>query len=474
MILFELNVRLYRRTLSELAAEHLERLAALGFDWIWLMGLWRIGPRAIAISRTYGDDFEGSPYAIHDYEVSPELGGEPALRAFVERAHALGLRVMADFVPNHMSVDSPLIDAHPDYVIHWSPSFRDAHWSDYFDHPKGRLAHGKDPYFAGWTDTVQLDYTHVGLRAHQIETLRRLARIVDGVRCDMAMLVLRDQIKRQWFPRVDQALFDHHFPEEFWSEAIRTIKRDRPEFTFMAEVYWDKEPYLQHLGFDFTYDKKLHDLLAHAAPEAEIAGYLGGADPAYLRRSVHFLENHDEERARVRFGDRQRAAAILSFGVPGAVFVHQGEMEGVSEKLPVQRRIPREHAPVDPARQRFYAELLRCVRDPLLREGSLDILRAEGGLVLVLRRRAGRAALVGACPGHHPPEKSPAFTVPGALLGAAGAAGEGGLTFLDQLAGGTVTAARRGEDVVFAEGAVASFAEHRGFVLSPIGGESGR
>lgn len=462
VILFELNVRLHRRTLAELADEQLERLAALGFDWVWLMGLWRIGDAAIAISRRYGADFEGSPYAIADYEVSPELGGEPALRAFVERAHALGLKVMADFVPNHVAVDSPMLDAHPDFAIHWNPGCRDAHEGDYFDHPRGRLAHGKDPYFAGWTDTAQLDYSHPPLRAHQIGVLRRLAGLVDGVRCDMAMLVLREQIKRQWFPRVDQALFDHHFPEEFWSEAIRSVRAEHPGFTFMAEVYWDKEPTLQALGFDLTYDKKLHDLLAYAAPAGEIAGYLAQADAGYLRRSVHFLENHDEERAAVRFGARQRAAAILSFALPGAVFVHQGEMEGLREKIPVQRRIPLQREQPDPALGRFYAELLACVRDPLFREGEMELLGVQEGVILFLRRLGGRVALVGGSAGYDDRAESPALSLPLARLAAAG--GEG-LGLRDCLGGALIPLVHQGERILLAAGAIASWPGRRAFAL---------
>src|SRR5262249_51103009 len=144
-------------------------------------------------------------------------------------------------------------DSHPEYFIFSNTDLRDERPTDYFNHRVGRLAHGRDPYFAGWTDTVQFDYVHPGLRAHQIEVLKKLAGMVDGLRCDMAMLVLREQIKNQWFPRVDWWAFNDHMPEEFWSEAIRAVKGLRSDFIFMAEVYWDKEPYLQQLGFDLTY-----------------------------------------------------------------------------------------------------------------------------------------------------------------------------------------------------------------------------
>ncbi|APR80524.1 Sucrose phosphorylase [Minicystis rosea] len=460
MILLEIPARVGHHDLAALADAHIDRAAALGFDWIWLMGLWRIGPEAVRLSRTFAPDFEGSPYAIADYEVSPELGGEAALRAFVSRAHARGISVMADFVPNHMSLDSPLVSAHPEYAIHWNPSVRDASPSDYFDHPGGRLAHGKDPYFPGWSDTVQLDYSHPGLRAHQVSVLERIAGLVDGVRCDMAMLVLREHVKGHWFPRVDQGAFDRAYPEEFWSTAIRAVKAKRPDFTFMAEVYWDKEPRLQGLGFDFTYDKKLYDLLADGRAAEDIAAHLAGLPSEYVKRSVHFLENHDEERAAVRFGRRTRPAAILSYALPGAVFVHQGQMEGFTEKLPVQRWEPTRRETVDADLSRFHARLLAVVRDPVFRQGTLEVLGAQQGLVLLVRRHEGKVALVGADPRAERRESPPIEVLLERLGIAAGA------RVIDRWTGDPIDGVEIAEGRLrLRAGAVASFAEGHGFLL---------
>jgi glycosidase len=451
MMIFEVSARLHHRDLRQLADAHVDRAADLGFDWIWPMGVWRTGAASVALSRTLAPDFEGSPYAIADYVVADDLGGDAALDDFVARARARGLRVMADFVPNHVAVDSPLLDAHPEWAIHWNPDLRDAHPADYFDHPKGRIAHGKDPWFAGWTDTAQLDYTHPGLRAHQIDVLRRIAARVDGVRCDMAMLVLRDQVHRQWFPRVDRAAFDAAWPDELWREAIAAVRAEHPDFRFMAEVYWDKEPELQWLGFEHTYDKKLYDLLAHGRP----------AD--YLVRTVHFLENHDEERAAVRFGRRARPSALVSFAVPGAVFVHEGQMQGLREKLPVQRREPLQAETPDAELEAFYARLLRCVKGPLYRQGSLEVLGVHEGLLVWLRRHEGRVALCGADLGATQLE-SPALDVPlhrlglgaGAVSGARDAWIDAPLDLGAQVAGGALRLPR---------GAFAGFADAHGFLL---------
>lgn len=461
MILLELNARLGHHDLAHLADTHLARAAKLGFDWVWLMGVWKTSPASVAISRALQPDFEGSPYAVFEYEVSPELGGEPALRAFVERAHALGIKVMVDFVGNHVARDAPLLDAHPEFAVHWKPTVRNAHPADYFEHPKGRFAHGKDPYFPGWTDTAQLDYAHPALRAHQIEVLKKIAGLVDGVRCDMAMLVLRDHVRQHWFPKVGKDAFHAAYPEEFWSEAIRAVRAAHEGFTFMAEVYWDREPRLQWLGFDLTYDKKLYDLLAQRRRVDDIVGYLVNANEEYLHRCVHFVENHDEERAAARFGRRARPAALLSFAVPGAVFVHQGQMEGRTEKIPVQRREPLTREEPDADLAAFYARLLGLVKDPIFREGELDVQGSQQGMVLLVRRYAQRMALVGADPsareGDHP-------TLEFALdrLGiAAGAA----VRCADLWSGAVVPVEVSDGRLRLPQGAVKSFADTHGFLL---------
>ena len=462
MILFELNARLHNKSFDELADEHLPRLAALGFDWIWLIGIWRMGPAGVVLSRKYAPDFEGSPYAIAAYEVEPLLGGEAALRAFVARAHAAGIKVMVDFVPNHLAFDTPLIDQDPGMVIHSNPSIRREVKTDYYDHPRGRLAHGKDPYFEGWNDTVQLDYAYPPLRAHQIGELQRIARLVDGVRCDLAMLVLREHVKNNWFPGVDQVAFDAAYPREFWEEAVTAVRVERPDFVFMAEVYWDNEPRLQALGFDYTYNKKLYDLLAHHAPPAETAAQLASWPTTYLERSVHFLENHDEERAAQRFGRRTRPSAVLSYAIPGAVFVHQGQMEGFTEKLPVQRRFPLVNETPDAALHRFYVRLLSLVRRPVFRDGELAIVGAESEVILALRRRGDERVLVGANPCGHRQATSPALTIPLDLLGL-----EPGspIRATDLWTGAAIPLTASPTALLLAEGAVASWTENHAFLL---------
>lgn len=465
MIIYEMNARVHGKRFDKITKDDLKKLAGYGFDWLWVMGIWRISEAGRAISRIMASDFEGSPYAITTYDVNPDLGGDKAFAKLVERAHSVGLKVMADFVPNHMAVDSPLIDEHPEYFIHSNPDLRDENPTDYFVHRSGRkLAHGKDPYFAGWTDTVQLDYVHPDLRAHQINELKRLATMVDGLRCDMAMLLLKEQIKNQWFPRVGWDQFNYYMPNEFWSDAISTIKYIRPDFVFMAEVYWDKEHYLQQLGFDLTYDKKLYDMLAHNNEPERISQYFNSVSYEYISRSVHFLENHDEERAAHRFGWRQRPAAVISFTIPGVPFVHQGQMDGFAEKLPVQRVRPLKEEVPNEYLRRFYLRLLEIVKTRTFREGDMFTLGVQSGILLVRRKLEGQAALIGVDTTGRQQEASPAIEL---SLGSIGFNRGAKLKFTDLWTGKPIEKVIVEEDFIKLDyDAVPSWSENMAFLIS--------
>src|SRR5262249_34048735 len=150
------------------------------------------------------------------------------------------------------------------------------------------LAHGKDPYFAAWTDTAQLDYRRAETHAAMIELLHSLAKRCDGLRCDMAMLVLSDVFARTWerFP-----LASHPPPAEFWQDAIHGIKSVHAGFLFLAEAYWGLESHLLGLGFDYTYDKTLYDGLV-ARDAGRVYHHLVETRPELISEGAHFLENH--------------------------------------------------------------------------------------------------------------------------------------------------------------------------------------
>ena len=150
-----------------------------------------------------------------------------------------------------------------------------------------------------------------------IGELLKIAGQCDGVRCDMAMLVLPDVFERTW-----------GIPSQpFWPKATERVREQAPDFCFMAEVYWDLEWTLQQQGFDYTYDKRLYDRLRdrHARPVRE--HFWAGLD--YQDKLARFLENHDEPRAAATFPPGvHEAAAVITFLSPGLRFFHQGQFEG--------------------------------------------------------------------------------------------------------------------------------------------------
>ena len=140
----------------------------------------------------------------------------------------------------------------------------------------------------------------------------------------------------------------------------------------MAEVYWDLEWTLQQQGFDYTYDKRLYDRLreGHARPVRDHFR----ADMDFQRKSARFLENHDEPRAAATFElEKHKAAAVLTFLCPGLRFVHQGQREGFTKRIPVHLgRGPDE--PTNSELETFYARLLNCVERPEARCGEWSLL----------------------------------------------------------------------------------------------------
>jgi glycosidase len=127
--LTELSRRLGQRaTLDDIPDAELDRLAELGFDWIWLLSVWQTGPEAQRVSRTNpewrhefhetlseltDEDIPGSGFAITGYTVHTALGGNSALARLRERLKQHGLKLMLDFVPNHMGLGHPWALDHP-------------------------------------------------------------------------------------------------------------------------------------------------------------------------------------------------------------------------------------------------------------------------------------------------------------------------------------------------------------------------
>lgn len=377
-------------TLDRLPDALLDAAAGHRFDWIWMLGVWQTGDAgrraALAPELRAGfardlpdvrdEDVVGSPFAVAGYDVHRDLGGDAALARLRDRLRARGLRLMLDFVPNHVALDHPWVQAHPEYFITGTEqdlAREPGNWVR-LDTPRGALilAHGRDPGLAGWTDTLQLNHRHPALREALIRELLRVAARCDGVRCDMAMLLEPDVIARTWGERARPTDGAAPIDTPFWPEAIARVRRADPDFLFLAEVYWDLEWRLQQHGFDFTYDKRLYDRLRDGAP-GPVRDHLA-AEPAFSDRCARFLENHDEPRAAAVFTpDRHRAAAALTFLVPGLRFFHEGQLQGRRRHATIQlaRRAPE---PPDPGVRALYDDLLALLARPVLRDGTWRLI----------------------------------------------------------------------------------------------------
>ncbi|MHC5080373.1 MAG: alpha-amylase family glycosyl hydrolase, partial [Planctomycetota bacterium] len=262
----------------------------------------------------------------------------------------------------------------PERFVRKRPEDREREVHNVFVHTAGGVerifAHGRDPNFDGWTDTVQLDYRLPATRRAMADLLLELAGRCDGVRCDMAMLVNRDVFLRTWGGTFRPPL------AEFWPSAITDVKARYPGFLMLAEVYWDMEWDLQQMGFDYTYDKRLYDRLRRGEGRAVREHLRAHMD--YQNRLTRFIENHDEDRALAAFGpERARAAAVLSLTLPGMRLFHVGQMEGFRVKVPVQLgRRPREIP--DPNWEAFYRRLVRALRHRVFHEGAWHLLEPGG------------------------------------------------------------------------------------------------
>lgn len=395
-IIYEINAwvwlnelaRRYGRSieLGGVPAREWDQLAESGFDGVWLMGVWERSPvgREISLNtpavqeecrRTLPDfapgDVSGSPYCIHRYVVDEHLGGKAGLASARKALAERELRLLLDFVPNHVAPDHPWLREHSEYFVQGSKEDLAKDPVSFLAAGNVVLARGRDPYFPAWPDTVQVNAFSPGLRQAAISTLKNIAGQCDGVRCDMAMLLLNSVFSRTWKDRAGPVP-----GSEYWREVIRGTRQQAPAFLFIAEAYWDLEWELQQQGFDFCYDKRLYDRLVHE-DALSVRGHLtAGLD--YQDHLIRFLENHDEPRCAETFRDRKaRAAALVIMTTPGAKLLHEGQFEGARVKLSVHLG-HRPQEPVDADLREFYGSLLRLVTEQHLLQGEWQLCECQG------------------------------------------------------------------------------------------------
>jgi len=372
--------------LSSVPPAEWDAIASFGFDAVWLMGVWERSPAGIAIANQnaallndfrralsdfHPEDNVGSPYCVRSYRVDPRLGGPEGLSVARNELARRGIRLVLDFVPNHVSPDHPWVTEHPEYFIRGTVDDVRNDSASFVEVDGKIFACGRDPYFPAWPDVLQLSAFQPGLRQAVVETIASIASQSDGIRCDMAMLLLNPIFARTWGSRAGQQP-----ATEYWDDVIPAIKRTHPNFLFIAEAYWDLEWDLQQKGFDFCYDKRLYDRLEHDNAEA-VRLHLC-ADLAYQGKLLRFIENHDEPRAAATFSpEKERAAAVTMATLPGARLFYEGQFEGQKVRPPVFLGRCRQE-PVDQALRAFYAKLLNAIDTPVFRSGRWSLCGRSG------------------------------------------------------------------------------------------------
>ena len=370
-------------TLANVPASVWDDIARQGFDYLYLMGVWQRSPlgRQIALHdaglrteydralpRWTSDDVTGSPYCIADYVPDARMGGWAGLDEARAALHRRGVRLVVDFVPNHTAFDHAWVATSPERYVLGTEEDILAAPNAFRRVADAIIACGRDPHFPPWTDVAQLNTFNPDTRRALKTTLHEIAAHADGVRCDMAMLLLNDVFERTW-----GGVLRGGWPppaDEFWPGAIA----ETPSLLYLAEVYWDLEWTLQQQGFEYTYDKRLLDRL-HSGSAPGIGAHLR-ADGGFQRRLVRFLENHDEARSVVSLEPRVTAAAATMATLPGMRFYFDGQTAGARVRVPVQLgRWPEE--PVDPALRALYTRLLGTTAGRLFHEGSWSMLPLE-------------------------------------------------------------------------------------------------
>jgi hypothetical protein len=391
MQIYELNVRTWiserskeigrPATLDDLPHEMLDRWVEDGFTWLYLLGTWTIGPLSAEVSRKDQHlchylnsvlpnfsqaDIVGSPFAIQSYQAPPEFGGDDALSRLRQRARSSGLSLMLDFVPNHIGLDHAWATSHPEFCIQGDEWLLRKHPEAYGRVGNRILAFGRDPFFMPWSHSVQLDYSNEQLQEAMIQAASSVAARCDGLRCDVAMLLLPDVFANTW----KRAM------KPFWRPCLDRVRAEHPGTVFMAEVYWNREYELQQAGFDFTYDKILYDRLLDGDAES-IRAHLR-ATSEYQSHCLRFLENHEEQRAAAKFIDpnHHRGALLLSGMVPGMLLCHYGQEEGrrLHSSLHASRR-PQEDGS-EPHRE-AYKQLMLLLSEPARHDGAWTLLEPK-------------------------------------------------------------------------------------------------
>jgi hypothetical protein len=370
--------------LADVPESQWDAIAAMGFDAVWLMGVWQRSPisRRLDQQNTAAfpaytealpgwtpDDIIGSPYSILQYEPEGRIGSWQDIDFARGKLHQRKMALFLDFVGNHTALDHAWTHDHPEYYVQGAKENFDHAPNSFYKIESARgtvyIALGRDPYFPAWDDVAQLNHFSPEMRAAQLAELEKISSHCDGVRCDMSMLQLNEIFERIWRPLIGNTKVP---AKEFWTDARAAV----PDLTLLGEAYWGTEGQLIDLGFDFVYDKGLYDSVRDGNV-GDIHWRLS-APFEYQSHVGRFLENHDEPRFAAVFGDdRFVSAATLMGTLPGLRFYQQGEERGVKLRTPIELCDIADQ-PTDPVREQFFKKLFAATREDAFHNGVWRVL----------------------------------------------------------------------------------------------------
>ncbi|MGD2278902.1 MAG: alpha-amylase family glycosyl hydrolase, partial [Candidatus Omnitrophota bacterium] len=333
-------------TISKVPGEFWEWMASLGVGAIWLKSPWQESPLSGKLmrdwSRTHSESMvkrQASGYDVYRYKFNPEVARSKQefrkVAEYLREKH--DIRVILDFVTNHIAADSPLIKRVPQLVIsRKDPGFPgDQYSSPYVKNPDIIIQHARFGPFGvpSGPNLAQLNHLTPNARRFMQKVIKKIADLTrgGGFRADLAHLFLKEVIREIWkWPlNIGDDEFDRLMRGEPWEEVLDAVRAEYPDLLVVAETYGHHGKF-RSMGM-VPYDKQIYDLLVAGNVNTLRWFLFMNCSAGELKQSVHFIENHDEYPAAEAFGSSERAiaAAAVSYAIPGYPLVPLRQILGM-------------------------------------------------------------------------------------------------------------------------------------------------
>ena len=389
-ILYQLNARAWLYELSkkykilitkikDIPSAEFDYLQENNIDIVWVMGVWKLGKYGLEFDKKLDysnvlpdwneDDVIGSPFAITEYTCNLDIGTNEDLIWLREQLNSRNMKLMLDFVPNHSAVDAPTAQSNRKLYVR-APEGK----SDPSRYTDSGFAYGKYHGIEPWRDVIQWNYWEEETRKFMKDNLMTVLSYADGVRCDVASLMLNDVFGETW--KEEMEYWGYKKPKnEFWEYALKEAKEKYPNSIFLAEVFVDWEiELLYKLGFTYTYNL---DLLQKLKGDSnEVNTYMKSLTLNYLEHSAHFVENHDIERVVYSMGnniEKAKAAGTIAATIGGMIFIYHGQWSGYENRLEVHLRRQVEEKENEDVKK-YYQKLMKILKEPAFTSSSFHYI----------------------------------------------------------------------------------------------------